>query len=180
MKPDYVPRGGRPRLILMVFSALAVWWIGAAISTSAFAQASDPEVDRKTREIAQELQCPICQGLSVADSPSKLAVDMRAVIRERVEQGQPRDDVVRYMTDRYGEEILMNPPRRGFTLAVWIAPYLALLAAAAFLVWRVRDRRAGETLSGLGDAPGGVDESLRPYLTEVDRSFERAKDEPLR
>jgi cytochrome c-type biogenesis protein CcmH len=146
---------------------------GIAVSV-VVAQASDVEVDRHTREIAQQLQCPICQGLSVADSPSKLAVDMRAVIRERIEAGQPRDDVIRFMTDRYGEEILMNPPRSGFTLVVWIAPYVALLAAAAFLVWRVRDHRAAEPMQG--DADNG----LRPYLAEVDRSFDRARDEPLR
>jgi cytochrome c-type biogenesis protein CcmH len=156
--------------LAVIFYVLA--WLSAVTIGYALGQTSEEQVDRSTREIAQQLQCPICQGLSVADSPSKLAVDMRSVIRERVEAGQPRDDVIRYMTDRYGEEILMNPPRQGFMLAVWIAPYLGLAAAVAFLVWKVRGRRSG-------DAP--VEEAaLNPYLSEVDRSFERARDEPLR
>src|SRR5438552_2201321 len=77
-------------------------------------------VDEQARAIEKELQCPICNGSTVADSPSDLAGQMRTVIRQKVAAGESRDAIIQYFVDRYGDSILMEPPRRGIGLAVWL------------------------------------------------------------
>jgi cytochrome c-type biogenesis protein CcmH len=146
---------------------VAVWLTAVA---SAGAQAYDDQAWR----IAQELQCPICQGQSVAESNSQLATQMRALIREKLAAGESREAILQYFVDRYGETVLMSPPRSGFSAFAWVTPYIGVLAAVGFLIWVVRRRSARES----GDAEGNA--QLDPYLAEVDQTFDRLRDEPLR
>src|SRR5205085_2130875 len=90
--------------------------------------------EQLARDIARQLQCPICENNSVLDSPSDLARDMRDQIHEQLAAGKSRDDIMRYFVDRYGEGILREPPKQGFTLLVWIGPIIALAIAAAVVV----------------------------------------------
>jgi cytochrome c-type biogenesis protein CcmH len=89
----------------------------------------------------------VCQNLSVADSPSEMANQMRGVIRERLAAGDTPEQVVHYFVDKYGEWILLSPAPHGFNLVVWLAPALAVLVglvAVALLLrrWtRPRDTR---------------------------------------
>lgn len=153
------------------------WWAAATLLlvwAGSVLPASADNIEDQARGIARELQCPVCENLSVADSPSQLATQMRGVIREQLEAGERRDDILRYFADRYGEGILLSPPRSGFTLVVWIAPYLGLTGAIAFLVWAVR-RRPAAPASEITDSPG-----LGPYLEQVDAAVEQLRDEPVR
>lgn len=87
-----------------------------------------PDLEDRTREIASELRCVVCQNLSVADSPSELAKEMRNLVREQVEQGKSREEILAYFLSRYGEFVLLAPTRRGFNLLVWGLPFVALVA----------------------------------------------------
>ena len=87
------------------------------------AQVSDEEV----REIASQLRCVVCQNLSVADSPSETASQMRQIIRERLARGESREQILDYFVSKYGEWILLSPPRRGFNLVVWGLPWVSVL-----------------------------------------------------
>jgi cytochrome c-type biogenesis protein CcmH len=93
-------------------------------------------IDDETRRIGKQLQCPVCSGASVADSPSDLAGQMRNVIRSKLEAGEGESQIISYFVERYGDGVLIEPPRHGFTLAVWLAP-IGALAAGAFLLWRL-------------------------------------------
>ncbi len=97
---------------------------------AAAASLSPAEVEDRSREIESELRCVVCQNLSVADSPSDLAKEMRALVRERVEQGKSRQEILDYFVSRYGEYVLLSPPKRGFNLLVWGLPFVGLLAGA--------------------------------------------------
>lgn len=136
-------------------------------------------IEEEARRIGQELQCPVCEGLSVADSPSQLATQMRGIIREKLAAGESAEQIRQYFVDRYGETVLRVPPRSGFTAVAWIAPYVGLGLALAFLVATVRWRQAS---SGATDRSAGpdTDATLEPYLQEVDRAYERLHDEVLR
>jgi cytochrome c-type biogenesis protein CcmH len=79
-------------------------------------------------EVAGQLRCVVCQNLSVADSPSEMANQMRGVVRERLAAGDSPEQVIQYFVDKYGEWILLEPRRSGFTLLVWVLPPVALLA----------------------------------------------------
>jgi cytochrome c-type biogenesis protein CcmH len=104
--------------------------------------ASSIEVEDRMREIASELRCVVCQNLSVADSPSDLAREMRNLVREQVEQGKTREEIQRYFVSRYGEYVLLSPPKRGFNLLVWGLPFLAVVAGAG-VVYVVARRWTG-------------------------------------
>lgn len=94
---------------------------------------AETALERDTRQLASELRCPVCQGLSLQDSPSELSQEMRAIIREQLLAGRSVDQVKQYFVAKYGEWILLEPEPHGFNLTVYIAPVLLLLGGAAFL-----------------------------------------------
>ncbi|MCI0483281.1 MAG: cytochrome c-type biogenesis protein CcmH, partial [candidate division NC10 bacterium] len=103
---------GRKGVICLVISVVI-------IAPRAFGASS---LEEDVRQIAAELRCPVCQGLSVADSPSRMADQMRDLIRERLEAGESPEAVKAYFVERYGEWILLAPRREGFNLFLWILP----------------------------------------------------------
>ncbi len=96
------------------------------------------ELDERVRDVASELRCVVCQNLSVADSPSDLAKEMRNLIRDLLQQGKSREEIKKYFVSRYGDFVLLEPPKRGFNLLVWGLPFLALVlgAGGVYLVAR--------------------------------------------
>lgn len=105
---------------------------------------SDVELEEQTRVIASELRCVVCQNLSVADSPSEMAQQMRAVVREQLEAGKTPDEVRSYFVSKYGEWVLLAPTPKGFSLLLWVLPFVALLiglVTAIGLAWRWAARK---------------------------------------
>ena len=95
----------------------------------------------RVQSIAEDLRCPVCQGLSVADSHSPTAEAMREDIRRRVDAGESAEAVKAYYVSRYGEWVLLRPEASGVGGLVWILPVAALLLAVgglslAFRRWR--------------------------------------------
>src|SRR5690554_2720698 len=80
-----------------------------AQQTGTVQQAPDTALERRTRELASQLRCPVCQGLSIQDSPTELAQDMKAVVREQLAQGKSEEEVTAYFVEKYGEWILLQP-----------------------------------------------------------------------
>jgi len=119
---------------------LLVWLVAGAIALAAPAEGAEgrPVSEAEVTTVAAQLRCVVCQSLSVADSPSEMAAQMRALVRERLAMGESPDQVVAYFADKYGDWILLAPPRRGFTLLVWLVPPLAVLLGLAIAVQRVR------------------------------------------
>ncbi len=104
------------------------------------------EVDTITHGLAKQLRCPVCQGLSVADSPSESAIAMKLRIRDLVAQGYTEEQIVDYFVSRYGEWILLAPPMRTNWL-VWLAPaFVGGLALAWVAAVVARWRREPEPL----------------------------------
>ncbi|HEX6095862.1 MAG TPA: cytochrome c-type biogenesis protein [Thermoanaerobaculia bacterium] len=95
-----------------------------------------PALDQRTQEVASGLRCPVCQGLSIADSPSEMAVNMKAEVRSMLAKGYTREQIETYFIRSYGEFVLLEPKFEGVNALVWILPVAALLLGA-FAVWRV-------------------------------------------
>jgi cytochrome c-type biogenesis protein CcmH len=111
----------------------------AAAATPLLAQQPlRPVDDQVVYEVAAQLRCVVCQNLSVADSPSEMAAQMRAIVRERLAAGETPAQVRQYFVERYGDWILLEPPRRGFTLLVWLAPLVAVVVGVAVVAVLVR------------------------------------------
>jgi cytochrome c-type biogenesis protein CcmH len=114
--------------------------LALALPGVAWAQAerSSPAIEDATRRLATELRCPVCQGLSIEDSPDALAMQMKDVIRQQLIDGSTPEEVRAFFVSRYGEWILLKPEPRGFNLAVYLLPLLVALAGAGLLALRVR------------------------------------------
>ena len=124
-----------PMLVLAVASqagALMVPDPSAALQEAVVVE--ETVIDRQVREIASELRCPVCQGLSLQDSPSELAQEMRDVVRGQLEEGKTVDEVKAYFVASYGEWILLEPTARGFNLTVYLLPVVAVLGGALLLL----------------------------------------------
>lgn len=89
------------------------------------------DLDAQAQTIASRLRCPVCQNESVADSPSELSAQMRTLIRAKLQAGESPDQITAYFVAKYGEWILLEPPRRGILWLVWLAPVIALGAGIA-------------------------------------------------
>ena len=115
---------------------VAVLAIGLAVAWSARPQPVT-SADRVAR-IAAELRCPVCQGLSVQDSPSETARSMKDLIAQRVAEGRSDDAIRAEFVRSYGEWILLSPPVVSLSGLVWAAPLLAIIAGALFALDRAR------------------------------------------
>jgi cytochrome c-type biogenesis protein CcmH len=121
-------------------------------------------LDDGVRRVALQLQCPVCEGETVADSPSGLAGDMRSVIRTKVIAGEPDQQILDEFVASYGDGILTEPPKRGISLGVWLGPVIGvalgvLLVGMLLSTWlRLPGRRAGA--AGAPD-PDATEELLR-------------------
>ncbi|WP_307724858.1 cytochrome c-type biogenesis protein [Pseudoduganella flava] len=112
------------------------------LAGAAGAAPSGAELDRRTAAVAEELRCLVCQNQTIADSHAELAVDLRRQVREQLAQGRTPDQVVAFMTERYGDFVVYRPPLRGSTMLLWFGPALLLVAGLAMLYRRLRARTA--------------------------------------
>lgn len=101
------------------------------------AQDSDPSGDSQSREIADQLRCPVCRGIPIADSPSELAQNMMEVIRQKLKEGESEAGILKYFEDRYGEWILLKPKPKGLNLMIWIFPLLLFVGGGVFLIFKI-------------------------------------------
>jgi len=139
------------RALAVAALAVAALALVVALPVAALAQHPARHVEEQVvYEIAGQLRCVVCQNLSVADSPSEMALQMRGVIKERLAAGERPDQVVRYFVDKYGDWILLAPPRRGFSLIVWIFPFVAVVVGLGIVAlvlrrWTRRRRPSPQT-----------------------------------
>ena len=165
-------RSGGPALLL---AALVV--AGAALALVALRAGSKPQtLQDRVRAIGSTLRCPVCQDLSVADSPSGLARQMRSQIAARLREGASPEQVKGEFVRSYGEWILLAPPKRGINLLVWAAPLLLLLAGllAAGLALRRWTAGGRSASSAPRAAPDGLASEDRGLL---ERAMATADDE---
>jgi cytochrome c-type biogenesis protein CcmH len=104
--------------------------------------ASADATDEAVRRVAVQLQCPVCEGETVWDSGSKLAADMRGVIRAKQAASESDQQILDEFVGSYGDGILTEPPKRGISLGVWIGPLIGVAGGALILALVVRQWRA--------------------------------------
>lgn len=102
---------------------------------------ADPAKEQRAREIGKQLRCLVCRNQSIFDSNADLAHDLRMVVRERIEAGDDDQAIIAFVADRYGDFVLLNPPIKESTYALWAAPLVFVLAALALGAGYLRRRR---------------------------------------
>jgi cytochrome c-type biogenesis protein CcmH len=110
-------------------------------------QARADPADDAVRRVAVQLQCPVCEGETVWDSGSKLAADMRSVIRAKQAAGESDQQILDEFVGSYGDGILTEPPKRGISLGVWIGPLIGVAIGASILALVVKQWRASPARS---------------------------------
>ena len=130
----------------------------------------DPVLEARAREISKGLRCLVCQNQSIDDSDADLARDLRVLVRERLTAGDGDGQVIDYVVSRYGDFVLMRPPFKASTYALWLGPALigglGVLAVVAFY----RRRRAAGARRGTAPPPLTEDEKRRLETLLDDRS----------
>lgn len=91
----------------------------------------NPELQARYNRIVQELRCVQCRNQSIMDSNVELAADLRAVVRDLLAQGKTDEEILTFMSDRYGEYVLLKPPFTPHNWILWIGPVLLLGVGAA-------------------------------------------------
>ena len=134
---------------------------------------ADAALEARTREVAALLRCPVCQGLSVADSPATMATKMKAEVREMVAAGYDQDQILAYFERSYGEFVRLKPPLRGVNWLVWLAPALGLVLGLVIVAWALRGETGTAERAAVPSSPAGEvgappeDPALAPYLFRV-------------
>ena len=105
------------------------------IGPPAGAPLSGEALEKELHRVASVLRCPVCQGLSVWDSPAPMAVSMKGQTRELLARGYNEEQILNYFEKSYGEFVRLEPTLRGMNWLVWIIP-MAFALGGGFFVWR--------------------------------------------
>jgi cytochrome c-type biogenesis protein CcmH len=132
------------RIIFALFVAVAMQAAMPAWAADAVPTEMDPVKAARAVNLAEKLRCLVCQNQTIADSNAALANDLRGQIREQIAAGKSDDEILTYMTNRYGDFVLYQPPFKATTLLLWLGPALLLLGGLALLVRNLARRRASE------------------------------------
>ena len=149
----------------MTLRAILATLAGAACLAAASDPAerlADPAQEAQARALFADVRCLVCQNESIDDSEAELARDLRQIVREQVKAGKTDAEIKRFLTDRYGEFVLLTPQFSISNLVLWVGPFLIVLFGAGLLLARLRNRP--------------VDAELTP--SEAQRLRKLAEDQP--
>ena len=138
------------RSLHVLLAALVLAALPAQAQVANPGAAAPPErLESRVFEIAQQLRCPTCVSESVADSSAGISIEMRNQIQAQLEEGRSEAEILAFFQERYGDWVLLEPPRRGIHLIVWWLPGIALAAgalglAALMVRWTRNARRLAE------------------------------------
>ena len=124
-----------------------LFWLAIFFSPLAFSELSEMYVfdssEKKIQfeEITHEIRCLVCQNQTIADSNADLAVDLKNQVRQQLSEGRSKQEILNYMTERYGDFVLYNPPLNAATLMLWVGPFLLMLLGLIVLVRQIKQRK---------------------------------------
>ncbi|MDG2527554.1 cytochrome c-type biogenesis protein [Caulobacter endophyticus] len=128
------------RTLAVALAAIAC--MGAASDPSE--RLPDPAQEARARDLFKEVRCLVCQNESIDDSEAALAHDLRLLVRDQVKQGRSDDEIRAFLTERYGEFVLLKPPFSAGNAVLWLTPLAVLLAGGGLMVALLRRRRSPE------------------------------------
>jgi cytochrome c-type biogenesis protein CcmH len=133
---------------------------------------ADPVQEQRVQRLGKQFRCAVCQGLSIADSPASMARSQLDKVRELIVAGKSDEEIRQYFVERYGEWVLLEPKKEGFTLLIWLGPALFVAFGVALIVSLRRSSRAKGATSAAADPPptATVDDAyLRAVQSEIER-----------
>lgn len=164
--------------------SLAALSLALALATGAYApqragsEPLSPELEARVQVVAKQLRCAVCQGLSIADSPSSMARAQLDKVRDLIASGKSEEEVRQYFVARYGEWVLLSPPVKDH-IVVWIGPALLLLAGGALILYMVKGGGGQKApfpapaSTTSAEPPAATPRSADPYLDAVRAEIEQ-------
>ena len=113
---------------------------GATVSNISYAVEpeeflKDPKQELRARDISKNVRCLVCQNQSIDESSAPLARDLRMIVRNKITEGFTDKEIYKFLTDRYGDFILLNPPFKSSTMMLWMLPFALFFIAVLVLYW---------------------------------------------
>ena len=136
--------------------------LGACLLISSAASArdaqpnEDPQIEQRMKNLTEQLRCLVCQNETLADSRAELAEDLRREIREQIKAGKSDQEIIAFLTARYGDFVLYNPPVKATTYLLWFGPFVFLIGGGAVLFRYLKKRR-----ESIAETPLTADERKR-------------------
>ena len=141
---------------LLFLSLLLLCVTPSVIARDAQPNSDDPAVEQRLHKLSQELRCLVCQNETLADSRADLAEDLRREIREQIKAGKSDQEIIQFLTARYGQFILYRPQVTPTTYLLWFGPFVLLLGGLFVLFHYIKQRR-----DALTEKPLTADEHRR-------------------
>lgn len=116
-----------------VLFALLIAWV-LQVHAAPVVTPGDPALEARVQALAAELRCLVCQNQNLAESHAELALDLKNQVREQLRAGRTPEQVLAFMTERYGDFVRYRPPWKASTWLLWLGPALLLLAGG----WALR------------------------------------------
>ena len=136
------PRLRRSARVTVFVLTLVSLYLPVTSALSKEAQpAEDPQIEQRMRNLTQQLRCLVCQNETLADSQADLAEDLRREIREQMRAGKTDQQILAYLTQRYGDFVLYRPPIKSTTYLLWFGPFVLLIIGLIVLYRYVKHRK---------------------------------------
>jgi len=131
---------------IMLIGLMAVFAAGPALAgVQPDEILKDPAMEARARAIGKDLRCLVCQNQSIDDSDADLAHDLRVLVRQRLQAGDTDEQTEQYIVNRYGDYVLLKPPFKASTLALWLGPLMFFLCAVGIAAAFYRHHRTSVT-----------------------------------
>ncbi|MBA1337364.1 MAG: cytochrome c-type biogenesis protein CcmH [Pelagibacterales bacterium] len=123
----------KEKILIIIILFLIQLSLGSSGSVEPDEFLENNEQELRARNISKHIRCMVCQNQSIDDSDSPLAKDLRVLIRNKIKKGKNDDEIYKFLSDRYGDFILLKPPLKFSTLALWFLPFIFLGVGVFFI-----------------------------------------------
>ncbi len=148
-----------------IFTILLVIFASFYSVTAAYAQQEPPPTvtDDDVNDVAKKLYCPVCPNTPLDVCETKACQDWRAQIKSQLTDGWTEEEIIAHFVEQYGERVLAEPERQGFTSLVWVLPVI-VLGLGLVLIWQVLGNwKANQNKATL---PSNSDLTIAPEILE--------------
>ncbi len=134
-------------------SLVFLWLIATALPVAAYTLADfpfdDPKKEQEFRELTGKLRCLVCQNESLAASDADLAEDLRREVYDMMKAGRSKEEIIKFLVQRYGDFVLYDPPLKPSTYLIWFGPGVLLLIGAFVVIRTLKQKKSAreKTLS---------------------------------
>ncbi len=122
-------------IILFYVNFFLLIFIGFSLAVEPDEFIQDEKKELRARDISKNIRCLVCQNQSIDDSSAELAKDLRILIREKISDGWTNKEIYDFLSLRYGDFILLNPPLKPNTIVLWALPFILLFFSIFLIYW---------------------------------------------